>query len=155
MAGDGCRVPVVGCRLSGAVMAVIDAVPGTGSGTDPGPALPWPTGQNPLYMHSSHLVQCAHLVLALTPRTPGTPLAPHRPAPPSVLPLLLRGAVPEAPWGSLRAAPVDRLAAHVPWPVNTGALLPLIGTHSHAPCVTQPRAITASTVNSTLPWSTL
>ena len=107
------------------------------------------------YMHSSILVWCAYLRLTLAP-APWVHL-PH-PAPATrttCLPPVPAPEVLEVLWGSLLAAPVARLGRHVTWPTKQGTRTPLIGTPLHAPGVTQHWAITASTANNTLLWSTL
>ena len=160
-AGVGVGWSDVGCgwsggQVSGAGMALLWHWSGHCSGNCPGPApapaLYWPTGHNSPYMHSPQHGQCAHLVSTMVPLTPRV----HHRHRVHMLPLPLpapRARYP--PWGSLLAAPVDRLPRHVTWPVKWALWHPLIGTHRPAPCVTHARANTASSVRYTLLWSTL
>ena len=65
-----------------------------------------------------------------------------------------RGRLVDDLWGSLLAAPVDRLGQYVTWPGTTHPITPLIGTPSTAPCVTPHPCLTANGVINTLLWST-
>ena len=147
------------CRVPGGVSGT---GPGTASGTGPGtgycttlgPPLPCPSLKDTPYMHSPYPVFLACLGTYMAPCTPGTPrrrrtrqMQKHhgRTAPRTL---------PEASWGSLLSAPMDRPAGLVTWPGNTRLADPLIGTHQPAPRVTRHWAITASSVICTLLWST-
>ena len=106
-------------------------------------------------MHSSTMVQCAHLVPTLAPCTPGRPCTTTHPGSQHSTYAPRHAGESGMALGSLPSAPVDTMARLVTCPVKQPCSCPLIGTPVPAPGVTLTLAITGSNVMLTLLWSTL